>query len=359
MAFKIVKNRYLTIDSVRKANWYYHYLNLAFTKGALEFRDTPERKAQAVIETLNSEIGPGGKKTEDVVAEMHKTYNQIALMDDEILWIKKSDKRLVFWLWNYLRENLQKEVNLYLEQFNDGGQLPDVSHEQLPLRYIQNYRFNFNHRASTHTERYDAIINAYDTAILNSRRKTEFNSQLRHYWETLLISVPRLSWLIRKPDEADKALAHLKKAAVRRGSHILPVPLRFGLADLYDEVEKSLAIQAILDFFYTDLLVSEQTNIRAKSTNAAQYSNNSKEAYQKILAEVRKLSNKMRNAFDERARRDRNKSEKSKNIQLSTKAQDMLNLLAVLKKQKAMKIIEDLLKAEFDNCTRPLPKYVR
>jgi hypothetical protein len=348
MAFKTVKNEYLKIDSVRKANWFYHYLDLGFNLSAYQFRDTPERKAQAVIEALTFEKRPDGTKTADFVAEMVRTYNYLALMDDEIRWIKKSDKRLVFWLWNFLRENLQQKVQLHLEQLKSEGQLPDVSRAQLPLQYMKNYQYNFNYKASTHTERYDAIINALDTALLGHTRKIEFNSQLRVYWEQLLTSVPKLTWLIRKPAEADRALAHLMKIGKRKGDYPLAVPLRFDLARLSDQVEKSLAIQAILDFFYTDFQNLVHQYMQASTTKMVNVQNQELAARQQILSVVKTLADKMRNAFDERARRDRKENQKSKNLQLTAKAQDMLNILVILKKQKAMAIIQELLRAELD-----------
>jgi hypothetical protein len=348
MAFKAVKNEYLKIDSVRKANWFYHYLDLGFNLSAFQFRDTPERKAQAVIEALTFEIRPDGTKTEDYVAEMVRTYNYVTLMDDEIRWIKKSDKRLVFWLWYFLKGNLQKKVQLHLEQVKSEGQLPDVSRVPLPLEYIKNYQYNFNYKASTHTERYDAIINALDTALLGHTRKIEFNSQLRVYWEQLLTSVPKLTWLISKPAEADRALTHLMKVGKRKGDYPLAVPLRFELARLSDQVEKSLAIQAILDFFYTDFQNLVQRCMQANTTEMANVQNQELAARQQVFEVVNKLADKMRNAFDERARRDRKENQKSKNLQLTAKAQDMLNILVILKKQKAMAIIQELLRAEID-----------
>lgn len=88
--------------------------------------------------------------------------------------------------------------------------------------------------------------------------------------------------------------------------------------------------------------------MQASTTEMVNVQNQELAARQQVFEVVNKLADKMRNAFDERARRDRKQNQKSKNLQLTAKAQDMLNILVILKKQKAMAIIQELLRAEID-----------
>jgi hypothetical protein len=88
--------------------------------------------------------------------------------------------------------------------------------------------------------------------------------------------------------------------------------------------------------------------MQASTTEMVNVQNQELAARQQVFEVVNKLADKMRNAFDERARRERKENQKSKNLQLTAKAQDMLNILVILKKQKAMAIIQELLRAEID-----------
>ena len=88
--------------------------------------------------------------------------------------------------------------------------------------------------------------------------------------------------------------------------------------------------------------------MQARTTEMVNVQNQELAARQQILSVVKKLADKMRSAFDERAQRDRKQNQKSKKLKLTAKAQNMLNILVILKKQKAMAIIQELLRAELD-----------
>ena len=353
MKFKTVSNKYITIDSVRMANWVYHYMTQNEPVPHMPFETSPQRKAEQVINRLSYEKY-AQEHTTDYVRRMLECYDRTRLFDDELEWINKTDKRLIFWLWAYLKFNLQKEVGLYPPDQVDGTALPDVSQNPAPIHDLVNFTFKFNYLASSNQERYDAIIFALEANNINGSRKREFLSQLKVKWKHLVKNVPKLTWIIGDPEEAGRTLKQLKTMTKSAKYNKLLVGLRFDLIANSDSADLPLGIQAILDFYYVDcsqVIWRDATNKLTTEPDLHQLHAIKIDTERAIRGEVIKLSQKLRKAYDERQGRARRRGEKRENTRLSAKAQNLATTVALITNCKEMKIIEALLKQELDRLT--------
>ena len=244
-------NKYITINSARMANWIYHYITQNESIPRMPFETSPQRKAEQVIKRLSFEKY-AQLDTADYVRHMLEVYDRTKLFDDELAWINKTDKRLIFLLWAYLKFNLQRELDSYSPDPINDTALPDVSQNPAPIRDLVNFTSTFNYMASNNQERYDAIIFALEANYINGSRKREFLSQLKVKWKRLIKIVPKLTWIIGDPEEAGKALKHLKTMTKSAKYNKLVVGLRFDLIANSDSTDLPLGIQAILDFYYVD-----------------------------------------------------------------------------------------------------------
>lgn len=350
MKFRTIGNTYITIDSARMANWIYHYMTQNEPIPHMPFETSPQRKAEQVINRLSYEKY-AQEHTTDYVRRMLDTYDRTKLFDDELAWINKNDKRLIFWLWAYLRFNLQREVDSYPPDPVNGTALPDVSQNPAPIHDLVNFTFKFNYLASSNQERYDAIIFALEANNINGSRKREFLSQLKVKWKRLVKTVPKLTWIIGDPEEAGRTLKQLKTMTKSAKYNKLIVGLRFDLTANSDPADLPLGIQAILDFYYVDcsqVIWHDATNKLTTEPDLHQLHAIKIDTERAIRGEVVKLSQKLRKAYDERAKRARERKEKSPNIRLSTKAQYTAELISLINRQKPIKIIETLLQQELD-----------
>lgn len=354
MAFKILQGKYITIDSARKANWFYHYMKENRHITSMSFATSPQMKAEIIVKRLDFET-TDQQDSAELVRQMNLIYERTRLRDDELAWIKKSDKRLIFWLWGYLKYNLQRELIKHPVNLDNDLLLPDVSKEQMPIRELKNNVITFNSKASNNQERYDAIIFALEANLIDGSRKRAFLSQLKVDWQTLVQVVPKLTWITGKPLEAENVLRHLTtmvKSSKYNKLHAMP---RFELLENSAATDLPLGIQAILDFYYVDLL-ARWTEAYRKAT-PAQLPKLNTDVDNFRRAEVVKLFQKLRKAYDERQARAKAKKAPRGRICLSAKAQHLAAVIATLTGYKEMKIIEGLLQQNVDLLRAALPKY--
>lgn len=163
--------------------------------------------------------------------------------------------------------------------------------------------------------------------------------------------VPKLTWIIEKPEEADKTLKQLNTMTKSARNNKLFVGLRFDLIRNVGPAELHLGIQAILDYYYIDCkLCTLQNTIQMLdvSQDPIQSSKVKTDAERFLRETVVKLSQKLRKAHDERQKRAREKKVNKPRMQLSAKAQYTAELISLINKQKPLKIIETLLQQELD-----------
>lgn len=136
----------------------------------------PDKMTEALINTHLINLFPTYAEGERNIQKIRNWYNQSALNDHDLTWLKQKNDRLIHWLWHLLISfrNVPNLIGYFITT--------EIKTNNPHSADFFDY-FSFNRNAYSTKEKHELLIKAFELTVLAREDKIEILNKLKERWQ--------------------------------------------------------------------------------------------------------------------------------------------------------------------------------